>query len=79
MIFRWAATSAIRLYRYLISPLLGSAKCRFYPTCSEYALQAYTDCNVLEATYLSFRRIIRCQPFGAHGYDPLPASKREES
>jgi len=58
------------LYKRLISPLLGNA-CRFYPTCSEYARQAYLGRPFLTASWLTIRRLAKCQPFHPGGYDPL--------
>ena len=46
-------------------------KCKFYPTCSEYAIQAYDKYGYYKGTAYSFKRIIRCNPFSKGGYDPL--------
>lgn len=64
----------IKIYQLFISPLLPRS-CRFYPTCSEYALQAFKTFNVTKATYLSIKRVLKCQPFHPGGYDPLPLDK----
>lgn len=63
----------IKFYRYVISPLLP-ARCRFYPTCSSYALEAVRLHGGLKGGLLSFRRICRCHPWGGFGVDfvPLP-------
>lgn len=61
----------ISFYRRSISPLLGHGKCRFTPTCSQYALEAYEKYGFLKATGLSLWRILRCNPFGKGGFDPL--------
>lgn len=45
--------------------------CRFYPTCSEYSKQAYTEYGFFKGTYLTIKRILKCNPFGSSGYDPL--------
>lgn len=58
-------------YRYLISPLLG-APCRFQPTCSCYAIEAYEKHGIFRATWLTIWRVCRCNPWGGHGYDPVP-------
>jgi putative membrane protein insertion efficiency factor len=62
----------IRFYQNYISKyiLLGS-HCRFYPTCSQYSLEAYQKYGFLKGTYLTIRRILRCHPFNKGGYDPL--------
>lgn len=65
------AISLIKFYRKYISPVIPS-RCRFIPTCSEYAIEAYMKYNFFKATYLTIWRILRCNPFGGKGYDPLP-------
>jgi putative membrane protein insertion efficiency factor len=60
----------IRFYQKAISPLFPG-KCRFYPTCSEYSIQALEKYGIIKGTYLALRRIIRCNPFNSGGYDPL--------
>ena len=59
------------IYQRYISPLLGS-HCRFYPSCSEYARQAFLYHDVLRATYYSVHRLCRCHPLGSCGHDPVP-------
>jgi putative membrane protein insertion efficiency factor len=61
----------IRLYRLAISPLLGS-NCRFYPSCSEYALEAIELHGSLRGCWLALRRLSRCHPWHAGGLDPVP-------
>lgn len=61
----------IRLYRWLLSPLLGS-NCRYYPSCSAYALEAIEKHGPCHGSWLSVRRICRCHPWGGSGYDPVP-------
>ena len=65
----------LRLYRLLISPLYGQV-CRFHPTCSAYALGAVERHGALLGSYLAARRLIRCHPWNAGGYDPVPESRR---
>jgi len=61
----------IKLYQLLISPLFPPS-CRFTPTCSEYTLEALKKYGILKGSWLGFRRIIRCHPWGGSGYDPVP-------
>ncbi|MBL0105558.1 MAG: membrane protein insertion efficiency factor YidD [Bacteroidetes bacterium] len=61
----------IRFYQLALSPLLRPS-CRFTPTCSEYGLQAIRKYGPFKGGYLALKRIFRCQPWGGHGYDPLP-------
>jgi len=61
----------IRAYQLAISPLLGP-RCRFYPSCSQYALEALTQHGALRGSWLALRRLARCHPFHAGGYDPVP-------
>lgn len=68
-------TLPIKIYQWTLSPLLGPSKCRFKPTCSHYAVEAIEEWGVFKGTYLAFRRILRCHPWGGFGYDPVP--KRE--
>lgn len=72
-VFSVSLLCVIRFYRDVISPLLP-ARCRFYPTCSSYALEAVRLHGGLRGGWLSFRRICRCHPWGGSGVDfvPLP-------
>ncbi|RVU55746.1 membrane protein insertion efficiency factor YidD [Anaerosphaera multitolerans] len=63
----------IRFYQKVISKyILTGAHCRFYPTCSQYAYLAFEKYGFFKASYLSIKRILRCNPFFKGGYDPLP-------
>lgn len=62
--------SAVKLYKYLISPLLPG-NCRFFPTCSEYSIEALNRYGALKGVYLAVRRILRCHPFHPGGFDPV--------
>ena len=70
-----AMIGAIRWYQRFISPLLGH-NCRFVPTCSQYAIQALQVHGALKGTLLSVWRILRCNPFGKFGFDPVPPRGR---
>ena len=61
----------IIFYRKCISPLKPHT-CRFTPTCSQYALEAFRKCGPLKGFWLSLKRILRCHPWGGSGYDPVP-------
>lgn len=67
-------TLLIRGYQYLISPFLGS-NCRFYPSCSSYAIEAIRSHGPLYGSWLALKRILRCHPFSQGGIDPVPASR----
>ncbi|HET8700364.1 MAG TPA: membrane protein insertion efficiency factor YidD [Nitrococcus sp.] len=61
----------IRGYQLLISPLLG-ARCRYYPSCSQYAIEALRVHGVVRGSYLAGRRLLCCHPWHAGGLDPVP-------
>ncbi|RMH02336.1 MAG: membrane protein insertion efficiency factor YidD [Planctomycetota bacterium] len=65
----------IRAYRRFLSPLFGSGKCRFVPTCSQYAEEAIEVHGVVKGSLLACWRILRCQPLCRGGYDPVPLKK----
>jgi putative membrane protein insertion efficiency factor len=67
---------AIRLYQVTLGPLMGG-HCRFHPTCSRYAIEAYRVHGPIRGSWLTLRRIGRCHPFGRGGYDPVPERKSE--
>jgi putative membrane protein insertion efficiency factor len=62
---------AIRGYQLLLSPFLGG-HCRFHPTCSEYARFAIAEHGAARGSLLALRRILRCHPLNAGGFDPVP-------
>ena len=62
----------IRLYQLFVSPLLGP-RCRFTPSCSNYAVEAVTAHGAFAGSWLALRRLLRCHPWGGAGYDPVPA------
>ncbi len=61
----------LRAYRFLISPLYGQV-CRYHPSCSAYALEAVTVHGSLRGSWYAVRRLGRCHPWAAGGYDPVP-------
>jgi putative membrane protein insertion efficiency factor len=60
----------IKFYRKFISPLTGP-HCRFYPTCSQYALEAISKYGAIKGGWMSIKRICRCNPWNPGGYDPV--------
>ena len=68
----------IRFYQKFISPMFP-AKCRFYPTCSQYTLEAIKEHGTIKGTYLGIRRILKCHPFHEGGYDPVPKKENKNS
>ena len=61
----------IKLYQNFISPLLPST-CRYSPTCSEYSKQSLVKFGLIKGSIVSIKRIIKCNPWGGSGYDPVP-------
>lgn len=61
----------VRIYQLLISPLLPPA-CRYTPSCSAYMIQAVQKRGMIRGVLLGIRRLLRCAPWGGHGYDPVP-------
>jgi putative membrane protein insertion efficiency factor len=61
----------IRIYQLILSPLIGP-KCRYSPTCSQYALEALRKYGLFKGFWLAVKRISRCHPWGGHGVDPVP-------
>ncbi len=61
---------AIRGYQRFISPLFGP-RCRFYPTCSQYAYEAVSKYGAWKGSYMAVRRVLKCHPFHPGGYDPV--------
>jgi uncharacterized protein len=69
--------AAIRLYQFTLSPLMGG-QCRYEPTCSRYAIEAYQQFGALRGSWLTVRRILRCHPFVRGGYDPVPVNDDQD-
>ncbi len=69
--FSWLMIGIITLYKLLISPILPNS-CRYTPTCSVYAIDAIKKHGSLKGGWLALKRILRCNPWGGSGYDPVP-------
>jgi hypothetical protein len=70
---RYLVMGLLKAYRLLISPLYGNV-CRYYPSCSAYALRAVEVHGVLKGSWLAGRRLLRCHPWSPGGYDPVPGT-----
>ena len=66
---------ALKAYKWTLSPLIGR-QCRFLPSCSEYAAQALVEHGPLAGSWLAAKRVCRCRPLAAWGYDPPPPGPR---
>ncbi len=74
MIFKplsWILIGLVKIYQYVISPYLPNA-CRYTPTCSVYSVEAIKKHGPFKGGWLSIKRIASCNPWGGHGYDPVP-------
>jgi putative membrane protein insertion efficiency factor len=69
-----ALVLAIKAYQYLLSPLLGN-RCRFYPSCSSYAIDALKMHGCSKGCFLTLTRVLRCHPWHQGGIDPVPEQK----
>ncbi|MFN4101198.1 MAG: membrane protein insertion efficiency factor YidD [Pararhodobacter sp.] len=72
----WVVSLPVRAYRLLLSPWVGHG-CRFQPTCSAYAMEALTLHGALYGGWLTVKRLASCNPWGGHGYDPVPGADPE--
>ena len=70
---RRAFLAPVRGYRRVVSPLLP-VRCKYYPSCSAYAIEAVERFGILRGTVLATWRLLRCNPFSHGGYDPVPAA-----
>ncbi|CAG7857633.1 hypothetical protein MCAMS1_02533 [biofilm metagenome] len=68
---RLILVSVLRFYKYFISPVLGN-NCRFYPSCSTYAVDSLNKQGVIKGLYLTVKRILKCHPYHEGGIDPVP-------
>lgn len=69
-LLRWFCCLCITIYQYCLAPFLLPL-CRFQPTCSCYAKEAFAKYGACKGVLLTLRRLLRCQPWGGSGYDPL--------
>ena len=73
-IFTYILIKFIKIYKYLISPLIGPS-CRYFPTCSEYSIEALKTFGFIKGSFLSLKRILSCHPIkflgGGEGFDPV--------
>jgi uncharacterized protein len=69
---KYVLIAVLRAYQFLISPLYGPV-CRYHPSCSTYAVQAVSEYGAIKGSWLGIRRLARCHPWAAGGYDPVPA------
>ena len=69
-IFTYILIKFIKIYKYLVSPLIGPS-CRYMPTCSEYSIEALKTYGFSKGLLLSFKRIMSCHPWGDSGFDPV--------
>lgn len=75
LILTWLLLAPIYFYKYAISPIFP-AVCRYTPSCSQYAVEALKIHGPLKGFLLAVWRILRCNPWGSHGYDPVPPKVR---
>jgi putative membrane protein insertion efficiency factor len=74
----FAALAVIRVYQAILSPnlfLMTGPACRFEPTCSAYAGEAIARYGIIRGSWMALKRLARCNPFGAWGFDPLPTTQ----
>ena len=64
----------VRLYQVTLGLVMGG-HCRFFPSCSEYSVEALRTHGAMKGSWLTVRRILRCHPFGGPGFDPVPPAK----
>ena len=69
----------VRFYQRAISPYKGGSCCKYIPTCSNYAIEAFERFGAVKGFFLAAYRLLRCNPFSRGGYDPVPAKKEKRS
>ena len=67
----------IKIYQFIFSPLIGK-NCRYLPTCSEYVIESLKLHGLLRGSLFAIKRILKCHPFGGHGFDPIPKRKQNK-
>lgn len=72
------AIKMIKKYQDTKDSTIGSGRCKHYPSCSNYGIECYEKFNFIKATFLTFFRILRCNPFTKKTYDPVPLTKSEK-
>ena len=75
---RYLLIGLLKLYRLVVSPLYGNV-CRYYPSCSAYALRSVEVHGAVRGSWLAIRRLLRCHPWAAGGYDPVPGTPEFEA
>ena len=75
-IFTYLLIKFIKIYKFLISPLLGNS-CRYFPTCSEYSIEALKTYGLFKGLLLSVKRILSCHPWGSGGFDPVKKEMKD--
>ena len=71
------AVFPVRLYQWVISPMLGS-NCRYQPTCSHYMIDSIYEWGIIKGVWLGLKRIFRCHPWGSSGLDPVPKNPKRK-
>jgi len=76
-IFIYPLIFIIKIYQFIISPLIGQ-NCRYLPTCSEYAIESLKLHGLLRGLFFAIKRMLKCHPFGGHGFDPIAKRKQNK-
>ncbi len=69
---KYILLACIRFYRKYLSGIKGASCCKYFPTCSQYAMEAISKYGALKGGWLALKRVLRCNPFAKGGYDPVP-------
>ncbi len=77
--FQWGVLALLRVYQKVFSPMQPPNTCRFYPSCSHYMYQAVYRFGAARGFWLGVKRLVRCNPYSAGGYDPVPDKNKENS